>query len=303
MEISVILGAAAVVGALVTLWWTLSAPRVHATLDLGRVDPTARDLRAATLQHGFGARAIDPVIERLGHWARRYTPQGRIAALEQRLLSAGTPRGWTTDRVLAVKVLLGSAGALFGVLQLSDSPDVLTFVLAAGMTLFGFFGPDLALRQKADKRQKAIRVSLADTVDQMVISVRAGLGLDAAIARVARTTEGPLASELARVVQDTRAGVPRGAALSAMADRVRVPELRQMVSALAQAEKLGVPVAQTLQIQAGELRTKRRQHAEEQAMKLPVKILFPMIIFILPCLFIVVLGPAAINIMQTLSTA
>ena len=132
-----------------------------------------------------------------------------------------------------------------------------------------------------------------------MIAVRAGLGLDAAIARVARTTEGPLATELARVVQDSRAGVPRAAALTALAERVQVPELRQMVVALAQAEKLGVPVSQTLQVQAGELRLKRRQHAEEQAMKLPVKILFPMMIFILPCIFIVVLGPAAITIMDT----
>ena len=189
---------------------------------------------------------------------------------------------------------------MLGVLQLTGSPSLAMVLVAAGSTLFGFFGPDLVLRHKAEERQQVIRRSLADTVDQMVISVRAGLGLDAAIARVARTTEGPLASELARVVQDTRAGVPRAAALAALAERVRVPELRQMVVALAQAEKLGVPVAQTLQIQAAELRLKRRQHAEEQAMKLPVKILFPMVIFIMPCLFIVVLGPAAINIMKTL---
>jgi tight adherence protein C len=168
------------------------------------------------------------------------------------------------------------------------------------VTLLGFFGPDLVLNHKADSRKQEIRRALADTVDQMVISVRAGLGLDAAIARVARTTEGPLASELARVVQDVRAGVPRSTALTTLAERVPLPELRQMVLALAQAEKLGVPVAQTLQIQASELRLKRRQHAEEQAMKLPVKILFPMVLCIMPCLFIVVLGPAAIKIMTTL---
>ena len=301
MEISVMLGAVAVVGALLTLWWALSGARhATATLDLGRVDPAGHDLRAATLQHGIGPRALQPLLERLGRWARKYTPHGRVEALEQRLLLAGTPRGWTTERVLAAKILLGGAGAVLGVLQLTGSPSLTMVVVAAGLTLFGFFGPDLVLKHKAEERQQVIRRSLADTVDQMVISVRAGLGLDAAIARVARTTEGPLASELARVVQDTRAGIPRGAALAALSDRVRVPELRQMVSALAQAEKLGVPVAQTLQIQASELRLKRRQHAEEQAMKLPVKILFPMVLFILPCLFIVVLGPAGINIMKTL---
>ena len=231
MEISVMLGAVAVVGALLTLWWTLSGARhANATLDLGRVDPAGHDLRAATLQHGIGPRALQPLLERLGRWARKYTPHGRVDALEQRLLLAGTPRGWTTERVLAAKMLLGGAGAVLGVLQLTGSPSLTMVVVAAGLTLFGFFGPDLVLKHKAEERQQVIRRSLADTVDQMVISVRAGLGLDAAIARVARTTEGPLASELARVVQDTRAGVPRGAALAALADRVRVPELRQMVS-------------------------------------------------------------------------
>ena len=209
MEISVMLGAVAVVGALLTLWWALSGARhATATLDLGRVDPAGHDLRAATLQHGIGPRALQPLLERLGRWARKYTPHGRVGALEQRLLLAGTPRGWTTERVLAAKILLGGAGAVLGVLQLTGSPSLMMVVVAAGLTLFGFFGPDLVLNHKAEERQQVIRRSLADTVDQMVISVRAGLGLDAAIARVARTTEGPLASELARVVQDTRAGVP-----------------------------------------------------------------------------------------------
>ena len=300
MDITLVLGATAVMGGLLALWWALSSARhAHATLDLGCVDPAAYDLRSATLQHGVGSRAIQPLLEHVGRWVRKYTPQGRIAALEQRLLAAGTPRGWTTERVLAAKLLLGGAGLVFGVLQLTGSHSPAMVLVALGSVLFGFFGPDLVLRQKADKRQQLIRRSLADTVDQLVISVRAGLGLDAAIARVARTTEGPLASELARVVQDSRAGVPRATALAALAERVRVPELRQVVVALAQAEKLGVPVAQTLQVQAGELRLKRRQHAEEQAMKLPVKILFPMMIFILPCIFIVVLGPAAIKIAET----
>ena len=303
MDIAILLGALAVVGALLTLWWALSGPRhAKATLDLGRVDPATYDLRAATLQHAVGTRAVQPLLERVGRWARKYTPHGRVAALEQRILVAGTPRGWTTERVLAVKLLLGGTGAVLGVLQLSGSPSLEMVVVAAGLTLFGFFGPDLVLSHKATERQNVIRRTLADTVDQMVISVRAGLGLDAAIARVARTTEGPLAAELARVVQDTRAGIPRGAALNTLAERVRVPELRQVVVALAQAEKLGVPVAQTLQVQAAELRTKRRQYAEEHAQKIPVKMLFPMMFFILPCLFLIVLGPAAINIMQTLGS-
>jgi tight adherence protein C len=120
---------------------------------------------------------------------------------------------------------------------------------------------------------------------------------------VAVTGEGPLAAEFARVSQDVRAGMRRGDALVAMSDRVQLPELRQLVVALAQAEKLGVPVAQTMKVQAAELRVKRRQHAEEQAMKLPVKILFPMMLCIMPCLFIVIMGPAVMSILENLSQA
>jgi tight adherence protein C len=146
-----------------------------------------------------------------------------------------------------------------------------------------------------------VRRTLADAIDQLTVTVQAGLGLDTAIARVSRRTRGPLGDELARVGQDIRAGMSRASALSAMAERVQVSELRQVVLALAQAERLGVPVAKTLEVQSQELRIKRRQHAEEQAMKLPVKILFPTMLCIMPALFIVVLGPAAMSIVDGLS--
>lgn len=301
MDITLLLGALAVVSGAIVFWWAVAGSRgATATLDLGRLEEHRYDLHAAGLQQGIGPRALQPLLGRLGRFAHRYTPQGRYAALEQRLLLAGTPRGWTAERVLALKVLVGIAGTVLGLLYVIGSPSTTTAAVAVFLAVVGFFGPDLVLRHKADQRQVEIRRNLADTIDQLVIAVKAGLGLDAAIARVARTTEGPLADELARSVQDTRAGVPRTAALLALADRVQVPELRQVVVALAQAEKLGVPIAQTLQVQAGELRVKRRQFAEEQAQKLPVKILFPMVLCIMPSLFIVVLGPAAINIMESL---
>jgi tight adherence protein C len=216
------------------------------------------------------------------------------------LLVAGTPRQWTLERVLVVKTLLALTAAALGLLRMLVDPSALALVLTILLTVGGFFLPDMLLARKAEQRQNVIRKALADTFDQLAITVRAGLGLDAAIARVANTSEGPLAMELARVVQDTRAGMSRADALTALSERVRLPELRQVVVALVQAEKLGVPVSQTLQVQAAELRVKRRQHAEEQAMKLPVKIIFPMVFCVLPCLFIVVLGPAAMNIYDSL---
>lgn len=301
MELTLILGALAVMSGAILLWWAVAGSRgAPATLDLGRLDEHHYDLHAAGLQQGIGPRALQPLLGRVGRFAHRYTPQGRYSALEQRLLVAGTPRGWTAERILATKVLAGLAGTGLGILYFVGSPSTTTVIVAVVLAGVGFFGPDIVLSRKADQRKTEIRRTLADTIDQIVIAVKAGLGLDAAIARVARTTEGPLADELARAVQDTRAGVPRTMALLALADRTQVPELRQLIVALAQAEKLGVPVAQTLQMQAGELRIKRRQYAEEQAQKLPVKILFPMVLCIMPSLFIVVLGPAAINIMETL---
>jgi tight adherence protein C len=302
MDTSLLIGSTAVLGALLALWWAVSGARsASATVNLGGVRRSpGSDLRAATLQRDVSERTLEPLVGRLARLGRRYTPQGRITRLEQRLLLAGAPRGWTIERVLAIKAAAAVVGLGLTLLRLVFAPSLLGLLLTLALTALGFFLPDVLLGIKTDNRQQDIRRALADTVDQITVAVQAGLGVDAAIARVAVTSKGPLASEFARVSQDVRAGMRRGDALLAMADRVQLPELRQLVVALAQAEKLGVPVAQTMKVQAAELRLKRRQHAEEQAMKLPVKILFPMMFCILPCLFIVILGPAAISIYETL---
>ena len=302
MNLILVLGSAAVVASFGALWWALSGPRVARTpLDLTTgVRPPIDDVRTITLRGGAGDHAIEPFMVRLGLLGRHYTPQSMSAALERRLLLAGTPRGWTLERVLAAKLLLGCTGAVLGIFRFVIEPSGLSVVLAVGLVTLGYFAPDLVLRHRAEQRQELVKRTLADTIDQLTVAVQAGLGLDAALARVSRRTKGPLGDELARVGQDIRAGMARSTALTAMAERVQLPELRQVVLALAQAERLGVPVAKTLTVQAHELRVKRRQHAEEQAMKLPVKILFPTVLCILPALFIVVLGPAALNIYDNL---
>ena len=300
MNVPLLLGSTAVLGSLLALWWAVTGPRpARAGVNLSDVRrPADLDLRAATLQRDVRERTLEPLVARLAGLTRRYTPRGRMTGLEQRLLTAGASGVWTLERILAVKALFAIAAAAFALFRLVVAPSLLGVLLALGIGAFGFFLPDVLLRIKTDNRQQVIRRELADTVDQLTIAVQAGLGLDAAIARLAVTGEGPLAAEFARVSQDVRAGMRRGNALLAMSDRVQLPELRQLVVALAQAEKLGVPIAQTMKVQAAELRLKRRQHAEEQAMKLPVKILFPMMFCIMPCLFIVILGPAAISIYQ-----
>ena len=142
---------------------------------------------------------------------------------------------------------------------------------------------------------------MPDALDLLTISVESGLGFDAALAQVARNTDGPLAEEFARVLQEMQIGLGRGAAMRALGDRTHVPELKGFVSAMVQADALGIPVAQVLRVQSREIRTKRRQRAEEQAQKVAIKILIPLIFCILPCLFIAVLGPAALGIMEAFS--
>jgi tight adherence protein C len=143
-----------------------------------------------------------------------------------------------------------------------------------------------------------VRRALPDALDLLTISVEAGLGFDAAVQQVAQNTEGPLADELSRMIREMQLGQGRSAALRGLAARSTVPELRAFVGAMVQADTLGIPIAQVLRVQSSEIRVKRRQRAEELAQKVPVKITVPLIFCILPCLFVVVLGPAALTIMD-----
>jgi tight adherence protein C len=296
MDIIVIAGAVAVVGSVLLVWWLVSSEKT-ASLDLGHAG-TADDLRVRQLQQSASDRLTKPGLERLGQVVRGWTPTGRVTKLEKQLASAGSPVGWSVDRLLAVKLLLAVGLAGFVLLLVDFTVVGMLLVLLGGAA--GFMVPDVLLQRRIDQRNTAVRRELADVVDQVSMMVQAGLGIDAALVRAARSSEGPIADELTRVGQDVRVGIERSVALAAMAERVDVAELRTVVAALAQAERLGSPVSQTLEIQAHELRLKRRQHAEEQALKLPVKLLFPMVFCILPVLMIVVLAPAVIGIMDNL---
>jgi tight adherence protein C len=298
-----IFGAFALAGAAVMLWWTVASGRTGtnaAARNLAAGLPVVTDLRQVVLAHSATDRAVQPTVAFLARKVRRLTPSGRLAQLERRIVAAGSPRGWWLERVLAAKATLGMAGAGLGGLWFLGGPTLTTFLLLVGLAALGFWLPDLLLSNRAIKRRDAIRLRLPDTLDQLTITVEAGLGFDAAMARSAATTTGPLAEELGRTLQDVRAGMTRREALRGLVDRIDLPELRSFVTAVLQAEQYGVPVAQVLRVQARELRVKRRQRAEEQAAKLPVKLLFPTVLFIFPVLFIVLLGPAAIQISHTL---
>jgi tight adherence protein C len=259
-----------------------------------------RAIRQQELQRPFADRVLGPITDRFIAAGRRITPDERLSRIRRRLDLAGNPEGWDVDRLVGLKALGLLAGGLVGlVLPLALGAGLgVTIVSVVGCTALGWFGPDLWLYQTAYNRSERIQNELSNALDLLTISVEAGLAFDAALAQVARSTEGPLAKEFFRVLQEMQIGTGRLDALRALADRTDVEELRIFVGAMVQAESFGIPIANVLRIQSRELRVKRSQRAEEAAQKVPVKILFPLILCILPVLFIVAIGPAAIQIVD-----
>jgi tight adherence protein C len=259
------------------------------------------NLREEDLARPFGQRVAWPFVARLGRVVRRVSPLSVRPRLARKLELAGNPSGVDAERMAAFKivgVVLGGVGgfALAGVIG-TRGP-----MTAGAVALFGAIGfvlPNAVLAQRGLRRQEAIRRALPDTIDLLTISVEAGLGFDAALAEVIRNFPGPLSEEIGRMLQEVNLGVSRVEALRHMSERTEVAELGAFVLALVQAEMFGVSVARVLRAQAKELRQKRRQRAEAMAQKVPVKLLFPMIFCVLPALFVVILGPGVIRMMQT----
>lgn len=233
--------------------------------------------------------------------ARKIAPVGYVAWLDKQLAGLGRPKEWPLERLLVVKPMLALGLGVLGLFNFLASPEPARFALLLAALAFGYFAPDLLVRTNAEKRRAKIRQELPNTLDQMLISVQAGLGFEAAMARTAQNGAGPLADEMTRTLQDMQVGRSRKEAYLALSDRVDVPDLRSFIRAIVQADAYGIAIAKVLKIQAHEMRLKRRQRAEEHAMKIPVKILFPLIFFIFPTLFIILLGPAVMNIVAAFS--
>lgn len=248
----------------------------------------------------FKDRVLTPLLDKFTGIGRRLTPGDYEDRLRAKLDLAGNPHGWTADRITSLKVI-AAGGMLFVSLFYSvilglSFPG--TVALMVGASALGFFAPNIYLYNKAAKRTGEMRKTFPDAIDLLTISVEAGLGFDAALSHVSRNTKGPLAAELSRVLQEMQIGLGRANALRELGERTTLEEMRGFTSAMIQADAFGIPVGNVLRVQSAEIRTKRRQRAEEQAQKLPVKILFPLMLFILPCLFLVVMGPAAISMMD-----
>ena len=245
-------------------------------------------------------RLVTPFTGQLRSLSSRLSSTNYNRRLQLLLDKAGNPRGWTLDQVLAYKALALLGGAFFGVLAGSHAPARLVlFALIGGAA--GFWLPDLLIYNSGVKRQERIQKALPDSLDLLTISVEAGLGFDAALAQVARNTEGPIAAEFYRVLQEMQIGKSRQEALRGLGERTTVSDMRTFASAIVQADGLGIPVANVLREQANEMRLKRSQRAEEQAQKVTVKIMVPLVMCILPSLFVVVIGPGAISIVHAFS--
>jgi tight adherence protein C len=224
---------------------------------------------------------------------------GLVRSLDRRVRKAGKAGEWSAERLLMFKIVGAAVGGTLGLAILLSNPNRLTFLAFALFTIVGFFGVDAVLSSRADRHRKDVERSLPDVLDQMTICVGAGLGLEGAIARVAATNPSdPFGMELARMMRDLRVGMTRTEALTALSDRVDLPELRTVVRAVIQSDRAGVPVGRVLRVQAEEVRERRRVRAEERAMKMPVKMVFPLVLCVLPALFVVVLGPAMLRLSE-----
>jgi tight adherence protein C len=212
---------------------------------------------------------------------------------------AGYPGNLDAPAFIVIKLLTTGVGLLGAFFLVDFGADALQrVVLFALPIVLGFFGPDAWLERKVDERRQAMLRALPDVLDLLVISVEAGLGFDSALARVVATVPGPLSEEFFRMLQETRVGVSRRDAMRHLMDRTDLDELRSFLLAMIQAEAFGVTIARVLRVQADEMRTKRRQLAQEKAFAAPVKLVFPLVFCIFPSLFIVLLGPAAISIFE-----
>jgi tight adherence protein C len=263
-----------------------------------QIGPVEGSFDSRTVEGSALSRVVMPGVKKIGRGVVRLTPFDLADRINTKLVLAGNPEGWDAERVVALKIIGGIGGLVGGVLLTAMLP-ISGLLKIAGIAIFclvGYTIPSTQVSAMAGKRQRMIQKQLPDVMDLLTISVEAGLGFDAALAQVVKNVPGQLAEEMARLLQEIQIGVSRAEAFRHLGERTNVQELEGFVLSMIQADLFGVSIANVLRAQSKELRLKRRQRAEELAQKIPVKLLFPMIFMVLPALFIIVLGPGAIQI-------
>jgi tight adherence protein C len=276
--------------------------------------PNVSALEEMELSKPFADRVFKPFLAQISRLTSRISPGNTMEKTEQNLAQAGNPRGLNVESFYGLKgvvaVVLGVMVTIIMYLNplpgtIPYPPEVPVSALIWGVIAIvaGFFFPDLWIRDEKKRRQKRITKGMPDTIDIIAISVEAGLGFDAAVQRVAGKSKDDLSIEFERYLLELRLGKSRKEALRNIIWRTGVPDLSSFITAIIQADTLGVSIANVLRIQSDQMRIRRRQRAEELAHKAPIKMLFPMALFIFPAIFVVILGPVVPQIQSGLGGA
>ncbi len=297
-----VLGVGAAVGLVVFAIATQADERATVRASLRQLEGyEVENVRDQELLKPVRERAVAPALTWLTDVGRRFTPTGYVDKVRQKFVYAGNPSADAVDKYLAQQVIAVVIGVVLIFFLLAQKPvsGLSLLVVIALVALVALLGPTAIIDRQVAERQTALRMKLPDILDLLTISVEAGLGFEQALDRTVSAVPGPLSEEFARMLGEVRAGASRADAMRAMEARTNVPEIRSFVLAILQADTFGVSIGRVLRAQADEMRIKRRQLAQEQAQKAPVKMLIPMVFCIFPALFVIVLGPAVLRILDT----
>jgi tight adherence protein C len=249
----------------------------------------------------FKDRVLTPAALKLARWVSRFTPRSNMEKLRQQLIEAGSPTNIGASEFMGLRfVLMGiMGGSFFLIFAITGAPLMQLVLFPAAVGAVGYVIPGIWLSRKIKSRKKEIQLALPDAIDLLTISVEAGLGFDPALQRVAEKWENQLTLEFRKMLSEMRYGSSRRKALRDLANRINVDDLNVFVASLVQADQLGVSIAQVLRVQSRQMRIRRRQRAEEQAHRAPVKMLFPMVFLIFPAMYVIILGPAVPQIFNS----
>ena len=299
MTILLVLAVFCLAGAAFLLGEVVTLPSRQRFLSVRRAATYGRmEVPSGTPQEGLRERVIAPVGDWLARWALRVNPRTSTDAVSLKLMASGMSRTLSPTGFLALKGFFALGGLFMGALIGSGRgfSGILMGSMMAGA--LGFLGPDYFLTLKARGRKERVRADLPDALDLLAVSVEAGLGFDASLAKLNENMEGPLAEEFGLTLSEMRIGESRSEALKRLSERVDAQELSAFTRAIIQADQLGTSLGRILRVQAADARLRRQAAAEEKAMKAPIKMLFPTVLFIFPAMFLVILGPAILNVQK-----
>jgi tight adherence protein C len=297
-----VLGIAALATAAFLAAEVATSPAKQRTMSVRRAATYGKvRLAARPGRESFGERVLEPSKQRLAAWALRLTPRSSVETVSAKLLAAGLSRTISPTGFLAGKSALAVSGLVAGsLLGKGVGGPLATVAVALAAAAACFLVPELVLTGRARSRRERIRSAVPDALDLLAVSVEAGLGFDAAVAKLTDHMSGPLVDEFELALNQMRIGESRQVALRSLADRVDAPEVGAFVRAVVQADQLGMSLGRILRVQAADSRLRRQAAAEERAMKAPIKMLFPTVLFIFPAMFLVILGPAMIHLLSVL---